>query len=468
MMFNANKLLLTPIDNGGGGRVRYVVLKGLAVQAEGECALADLPAGGAVRAAFLARGSYFDRVDAEVKSAKMLPFQARRLVDGSLAFSEPFRVRFAAKNLGNGRQRLDLAAVSEADVDAAMRQLPLQSRACERVTLVESAIAALVAQETPEPAAVLWLRGPNLLGLVVENGAVLAKLLDRATSGEDALDGRLERMRGSLQSAVRRTFPDREISLRLALGELAGNAATRGEPADAASSALETRLARRFTGSQPLAALLWPEVYGLPTLANDYSLLDTGHQQRAWAEKAAFGLGALLFAGGLATAATAAAHYAEWQQLAADHASRRSKVEADYTALKPRLPTPAQLAALEQRLKIESGASDFRVDSLLAWISEITPNGAIIRKLEASSAKPAAGAAAPAAQAEPHGLDILVVWELQGNYPGVEQLAASLTERLAERAKLTGSKLEYTTGEQGKSAAKLSTVLTPLHGMFSR
>lgn len=467
MMFDANKLLLTPLDNGGG-RVRYVALKGRTVQAEGECALADLPGRGVLRVAFLGRSSYFDRVEAEVKSPKMLPFQARRLVDGSLAFNEPCRVRFAAKNLGTGRQRLDLAAVSEADFGAATQPLPLQSRACDRVALVESAIAALVAQETPEPAAVLWLRGPDLLGLVVENGAVLAKLLDRANAlgGEETLAGRLERLRGSLQAAARRAFPEREISLHLALGELAGNAQARGESADAASAALETRLTRRYAGGQPLAALQWPEVYGLQTLANDYSLLDTGYQQRALAEKAALGIGALLFAGGLATAAAAMTNYSAWQQLSADYASRRDQVETDYAALKPRLPSAAQLAALDQRMKTEGGASDFRVDALLAWISEITPNGAIIRKLEAGSAKP--GAAAAGAPTAPAGLGISVVWELQGSYPGVEQLAARLAERLGERAKLTGSKLEYTPGESGKSTAKLSTVLTPLPGMFSR
>lgn len=488
MMFNANKLLLTLLDEGGGrvgARARYVVLRGRAVRAEGECAMAELPAGGTLRTSFLARGSYFDRVDAEVKSAKMLPFQARRLVEGALAFNEPFRVRFTAKDLGSGRQRLDLLAVSEADFGAAASQLPTQSRACERIALVESAIAALVAQETPEPADVLWLRGPNLLGLVVENGAVLARLLDRPAigagdeGGEDALAGRIERMRGSLQAAARRAFPGREVSLHLALGELAADApSARGAAADAASSALETRLARRFTGGQPRAPLQWPEVYGLLTLANGYSLLDTGYQQRAWAEKAALGLGAALLAGGLATAATAAARYVEWERTRADYASRSGKVAADHAGLKPRLPTPAQLAALEQRLKVEGGASDFRVDALLAWISAITPNGAIIRKLEAGGGKtggaaaPASGvapapgaAAAPAASA---GLNVSVEWELQGDYPAIEKLAAQLAERLGERAALTGSKLEYTPGEAARTTARLTTVLAPLPGLFSK
>lgn len=473
MMFDANKLLLTLVDAGGGVRARYAVLKGRTVQAEGECALTDLPASGAVRAAFLARGSYFDRVDAEVRSAKMLPFQARRLVDGALAFNEPFRVRCAARDLGNGRKRLDLLAVAEAEYAAAHDSLATRAAACERLAPVEAAIAALVAQETPEPAAVLWQRGANLLGLLVENGAVLTKVLDRAVGGEtaDAVEGqagRLERMRGSLRTAARRTFPDREISLHLALGELAGKPEARGEKDGAASSALETRLARRFTGGQPNAALQWPEVYGLLTLANDFSLLEPERQQRAWAEKAALALGAVIFTGTAAATATAAFSHAEWQRLATEYDTRRGKVEAENAALKPRLPDPAQLAVVSQQVGIEGGAADFRIDSLLAWISEITPRGAIIRKLEAG-AKPGGAPAAPAGTAgatPPAALPVSVEWELQGDYPETERLAALLAERLGARTKLSGSALTYTPGETGGSTARLTTTLAPLPGAF--
>lgn len=477
MMFDANKLLLTLVDAGGGMRVRYAVLKGNAVRDEGECAMGELPDGGSLRASFLARGSYFDRADTEVRSAKMLPFQARRLVDGALAFNEPFRVRCIARDLGSGRKRLDLLAVAEAEYAAANDGLGARAAACERLAPVEAAIAALVAQETPEPAAVLWQRGVNLLGLLVDNGAVLAKVLDRSNGGEtaDAVEGqagRLERMRGSLRTAARRIFPDREISLHLVLGDLAGKPEARGEMDNAASSALETRLARRFTGGQPNAALQWPEVYGLLTLANEFSLLEPERQQRAWAEKAALALGAVILTGAAAATATAAFSHAEWQRLATEYDSRRGTVEAEHAALKPRMPDPAQLAAMAQRVGIEGGAADFRIDSLLAWISEITPRGAIIRKLEAGAADP--GGAPTAATAQPGAApaapavapNVSVEWELQGDYPEIERLAAQLAERLGARTKLSGSMLTYTPGESGGSAARLVTTLAPLPGAF--
>jgi len=473
MIFEASKLLLTPVETGGAAapRVRYVALKGRTVQAEGDCAAADLPGGGALRVAFLSRSGYFDRVEAEVKSAKMLPFQARRLVDAALAFNEPFRVRYAAHALGADRQRLDLVAVADADYAALARLLPLQSRACDRVALVESAIAALVAQETPEPAAVLWLRGANLLGLLVENGAVLARLLDRAAGAEAAaegLAGRLERMRGSLRSATRRVFPEREISLHLALGELADLPQAQTEIDSAAATALQTRLARRYTGGQPNAALRWPEVYGLQTLSNDFSLLDPGLQQRAWAEKSALGVAALLMVGAAATAAAAALRHADGQRLAAEYENRRSAVAAKHAALEPRMPEPAELAALAQRAAIEAGVSDFRIDSLLAWISQITPRGAIIRELQANPAptSPGGSPGAPAAAAAAVPLLISVEWELHGDYPASERLAAALVERLGERTQLSGSALTYTPGAAGGSVAHLTTTLTPLPGAF--
>lgn len=305
-MLNGKKLLLTLVDTGGTLRARYVVLKGHAVRAEGHCAVGDLPADGALRIAFLSRSSYFDRVEVEAKSRKMLSFKARSQVDAALAFSEPFRMCFSASKLGPGRQQLSLVAVSEADFAVASAYLPLQSRVCERFVLVESAIAALVAQATKEAANVLWLRGEDLFGLLVENGVVLSRLVDRAAAmggGEEALLERLERMRASLRSTARRVFPDREIALHLALGELAGKPNARGEGPvarhDIASSTLELRLAEAFTGVQPQAVLRWPEVFGLLTLDSDYSLLDRSYQERAWAKKFALGLGAALFVSGL-------------------------------------------------------------------------------------------------------------------------------------------------------------------------
>lgn len=304
-MLNGKKLLLTLLETGGTLRARFVLLKGHTVQAEGLCALSDLPADGVWRIAFLGRSAYFESLEVAPTSRRVLLVKARREVEAALASREPFRFRCSARRLESGRQRLDLLAVPEADCVAASAKFPQQDLVCERFALVESSIAALVAQATQDAASVLWLRGADLVGLLVENGAVLSRELEHAPAdgGEEALFERLERMRGWLQARARRILPDREIVLHLALGELAGKPNARGEgpvaPFDFVSSMFELRLAEAFSGVQPLAVLQWPEVFGLLTLDSDYSLLDSGDRARTWAEGFALGLGVALFLSGL-------------------------------------------------------------------------------------------------------------------------------------------------------------------------
>lgn len=499
-MIDKKKLLLSPLETGHFQRAHFVIIKGRTIISEGECALSDIPQVACMRVAFLGRSAYFDALVTEVKSRKMRPFLARRHLDNALAFNEPFRLRFSAELVGDERQRLSLSAVSEADIAAASQHLPLHSRTCEHLSLVESAIAAFVALETSEAVSVLWQRGSALLGLIVQNGIVQYRLLETRlanarpndtsataanTELRDAHAERLARLRASLNSAAQRIIPNQEIRFHLQLGELAGTSAPRianAAPASATLAALkslespesleslESRLARRFTACQPNAPLQWPEVYGLQYVSNDTNLLESDYQQHIWAQKAALILGGLLTAGAVASTALALTQYAEWQSISTALEERRVRVEADYAAINPRRPSSSQLNALEQRMKIESGASDFRVDALLAWISDIAPRGATIRSLEIGHA--AASSASPASTANNDaqaGLRVHVEWELQGDYPKVEELAAQLTRSLVERTRLANSKLEYmpTSPSQAMPAqARLTTVLTPLPGRF--
>jgi len=467
-MFDSPRLLLTLLPGAGVERVRYVLLRGQTVLKEGECALAQLPSAGApLRAAVLARSSYFERAEAEVKSTKMLPFQARRLVDAALAFSEPYRLRFQASGSA-ARKELALLALAESDYSLALQSLGPRAPDCERLALVESALAALLAQETPEPAALLWQRGPHLLALVVEKGRVYFKLLDRGGEAAPELSVRLERARAALQAAARRLYPERELSLLLALGELAEQPEplrTGAGGADAAASAaLEARLQRRFVAAQPKAVLLWPELYGLPSVALAFDLLEPQRHQVAQARQAAWALGALLAVAAVPLAGLAFWNHAQWQQLAATHEAQRSALEAQAAALQARLPSAEQLAVLERQLRPGPTLTDFRIDSLLAWVSQITPPGATIRHLQATQETAPAATAAGAAPVP--GLSIEVEWELRGDYPQVERLAAILAQRLGERAQLQSSQLSYLPDPADGVQARLSTTLLPQPGVF--
>ena len=143
---------------------------------------------------------------------------------------------------------------------------------------------------------------------------------------------------------------------------------------------------------------------------------------------------------------------------------------AEYAEVQKKLPTPEQLAALEQRLKIQSGLTDFRIDAFLAWVSSITPANALIRRIDVAESKggpapalaPQAGAAPPVTAAAMRPLVMTIEWEVAGNYSSVEKLTAGLLVSLGARAKLSDSKLDYTPSGN----AKFTTVLAPLAGAF--
>jgi hypothetical protein len=457
------QLLVTLVDNGTTALLaRYALVSGGKVMSEGECAPRDLPYASEARAVFFSRSGYFDRVEAEVRNVRTLPFQARRIIEGAMAFSEPFKARYASTEIATGQYRLDLAAVADGDIRAALETLPTKTVPFSRLVLAETAIAALVGMETDEPAGVLWMRAGVVIGLLVEKGVVLARAMDRpATGGVDRtqtgmseLGARLERVWGSVASAARRLFPEREVTLSLAFGELVGKAAE----ADVPSRTLEARLAQRFSGAGENAVLLWPELYGLTAVPACYSLLDPSYQEEAQVSRYATWAGVALLACGVVAAAAASWQYSNWHQAQESFAGRNAKLDADYAAVKKILPSPEQLAALEQRLHKPSTETDFRVDSFLAWVSHITPEGALIRHLGVAGG----GAAAGAASAPSGSLVVTIEWEVAGDYASVEKLTADLLVKLGARAQLSNSKLEYKPG--GKT--KFTTVLAPIAGSF--
>ena len=460
------QLLVTLVDSGTTALVaRYELMSGNKVVKEGECAPRDLPHASEARAVFFSRSGYFDRVEIEARNARTLPFQARRIFDGATVFSEPFKVRFASAGVGEGRYRLDMAAVADGDIRAAFETLPSANLPFSRLVLAETAIAALVGMETDEPAGVLWMRGGAIIGALVEKGVVLARSMDRpAASGSGELGARLERVWGTVSSAARRLFPDREVTLSLAFGELVGKG---GEAlkADAPSRALEAKLVKRFPGASENSVIVWPELYGLSAVSSSYSLLEPDYQEEALVSRYAAWAGGALLACGVAAAAAATLQYANWHRDQASFAVRNAKLSTDYEAVKKKLPTPEQLAALEQSLNKPTGETDFRVDTFLAWVSRITPEGALIGKLgvAAGTAPAAAGAApAPAAPAAASPMSVTIDWDVPGDYAAVEKLTAGLLIKLGERTKLSNSRLDYKPG----GISKFTTVLAPMPGAF--
>ena len=461
------QLLVTLVDDGTTAlQARYAVVSGGKVLTEGECAPRELPYAPEARAVFFSRSGYFDRVEAEVRNARTLSFQARRIIEGAMAFNEPFKARFASKELSAGHYRLDLAAVADADIRASLEILPTKTVPFSRLVLAESAIASLVSIETDEPAGVLWMRNGIVIGLLVEKGVVLARSMDRPSSGGtdrtlsglSELGARLERVWGSVASAARRLFPGREVTLSLAFGELVGKASEE----DVLSRALEARLSKLFPGTSENAVLLWPELYGLSAVPACYSLLEPSYQEEALVSRYATLTGRALLACGLVAAVMAIWPAFNWYQARNSFIGRNAKLDADYSAVKKTLPSPEQLAALEERLHNPAGETDFRLDTFLAWVSHITPEGAQIHRLcvSGTGASCADPSSPPSPAAGP--MSIKIEWDVAGDYTTVEKMTADLLIGLGARTKLSNSKLGYKPG----GGAKFTTELVPNAGAF--
>lgn len=139
--------------------------------------------------------------------------------------------------------------------------------------------------------------------------------------------------------------------------------------------------------------------------------------------------------------------------------TRNARLEAEYASVRQKLPTPEQLAALEQRLRMQAGLTDFRVDDFLSWVSQVTPEGALVRKLSVTKA---AAPGAPAGQPAAGGLVMTIEWEVAGDYASVEQLTSNLLASLGERTTMSNNKLDYKPGQN----AHFTTVLAPLPNTF--
>jgi hypothetical protein len=444
------------------------------VTATGLIALADLPAGTA-RLAFYTRSAYFSQAEIERQPAKLLPIQARRLIDAELAFNEPFRARHNATALpGQGRQNLTLAAVAEADYALLASRLPLSTRPFASITPAECAMAALLGKLTREPVRLLWRRGSQMLGLLVRQGAIHAR--HAARSEQDvALDEAAfaERVLPLLGSAATRFAGGNGAAAvlpALALGEWgslpAGFDSTVG-------AGLRVQLQRLFAGAPVDDVAQWPELYGLRFVTNHFNFLTSDYQAEAqgvFLARPLLRMSAVATAviGGLAVLAAVQAN-----QLGQGMEKRRTTLETQHKAVEGQRPAPEDLEKLKRRLGVQSTLEGLRLDRFLAWISASTPAGVIIRKLEVTRSTAAAAppvAAPPIAQSvaakEPaasmQSWSAAIEFEVPGSYAQAEQKSAAIMAALGSKGKLMSSALRV----DNDQSARLSIALAAQENAF--
>ena len=457
-------LLLTTTDYAADdGLLRYARIgSGRKVLATGTARVVDLPPGEA-RVSFYARTAYFNQTETDRRAAQMQPIHARRLIDGELAFSEPFRARQRATTApGEGRQNLALAAVAEADYALLANRLPLLQRPFACITAAECALAALLGKATKEPARLLWRRGSHMLGLLVEGGQIHARHAARVER-EAALDEATfaDRVLPLLSGAANRSGnagAGRDVVITLALGEW--GALPEGVDAKIGAG-VRNQLQALFPGAPADDVAAWPELYGLPFVAEDFNFLTLPYQ--AEVQGARLAKPVLWVAGAAAAVFGMVAAFSALQasDLNSGTDTRRTALTANLQKVESQIPKPEDIEKLKRRLGVQSTLEGIRLDRFLAWVSKNTPKGVIIRKLDVSrDASPAAPATAGAANAAPLPLvswKAAIEYEVPGPYAEAEQKSAAIMTALGNKSKLVSSALNVKNDEPSRLSISLVT-----------
>lgn len=457
-------LLSTLGDVAGEGEFRFASIgPGRKVRASGSVKLADLPAG-ETRLSFYNRTAFFSKVEVVKQVTKMLPIQVRRLIDAELAFNEPFRACQRAKDAGEGRQDLTMVAVAESDYALVANRLPLMQRPFACITATECALAALVGQVTPAPVQLLWRRGQNLVGLLVERGEILVRHATRVEG--DAVEDETafaERVLPLLASAANRSgrvgSPGRDVVVTLALGEWGVLPAGKDNKI---SAGLRSQLQALFPGAPTGEVAAWPELYGLPFVSADFSFLSMGYQAEVNGVRLTR---PLLWATAGATALFAMAAAFASIQTSGMNDQREVRSGALQRELQSvgQLPGAEDIELLKRRLGVQSTLEGIRLDRFLAWVSKNTPKGVVIRKLQVDRDTTAATAVAPpnnvpnGTPAPVQSWKAAIEYELPGAYAEVETKSAAVMAALGSKTKLITSVLNVKNDEPARLTINLVT-----------
>ncbi|MBK1736314.1 hypothetical protein CKO15_13820, partial [Halorhodospira abdelmalekii] len=163
------------VAEDGTQQARYALLRGnRRIIKRGRCPVDDLvnQPGSYLRASVASPLSHLERIGLEAFNRRLVPFAARRYLDGESVFTEAYSLRTQATRISGGRAETYLVAMAEDDIALAAEALPRDRRPTTVLTAAEVAIAALVGQATREPTLVHWARGSFYAALLVDNGQV--------------------------------------------------------------------------------------------------------------------------------------------------------------------------------------------------------------------------------------------------------------------------------------------------------
>lgn len=445
----------------GTQRARYALLRGRRVARRGSCTLDELAGlrAGRLRASLLSPLTHLERVELEAFSRRLVPFVARRYLDGESIFTEPYRLRARVEGLAEGRADTYLMAMAEDDVALAAEALPRSARPTELLTAGEAAIAALVGRVTREPSMVFWARGTFFLALFVENGRVrwrrTERVFDRGPGGEEGGGeaGRYERLIDAAESGLTAEH-ERALRYRFALGDLVGTPMRRDEAAQERSQ-LEARMAGLLGGAAENAILHEPELYGLAFVPPWADMQEADYQHQVLAHRIATPAAGIAAAVGVALAGAGAYQLSQAVAAEGELTAAQERYEARRAELQDQRPPPGALEELEAALSLhERERRALRLDRFLAWLAEQIPADGHVRRLSLEARDGDGGEERPA---EAFAADLEV--ELAGGYDRARGLAEATLSRLGERVDLSGSEFRYEPGAgqgQGVLSSRLS------------
>lgn len=477
-------------------RVRYAVMNGRKVTQHSECTLLQVPnlGGRDIRAGFFSRSAYFGRSQAQTENKRLATVVARRFIDGEMLFTDPYRLRLTTHLFSENEVHLKLMAAAEIDCIRLEEALPLDSQPVSLATLEETAIAALVAKATVEPALVLFARAERFLSLVVENGEVRQRRLENITPGDmvaaEAAAQRAEMLVGNAMAGEFAAGGEaaKDVALKIYLGDLRPLSSLPTAARDYASREVEKKMAAQIHGAD---ALHEPELFGLNFVSRKWNFLEEEQAQKAFSWQAAFPVSLLLLGASLVLGFVAITDFASSARVASQVQNDQSRLMAEHDALAKRIPQAKELVHFKELTELLKRRSEqVRVDRLLSWMSGELPPGITISSVQmflqgdseaATQLQPAGSnsgggllatffGASAGDKDDPNKKDqqkkverlpgvytVRLELNLPGDYSAVERLAAETIRHLSPKLTFVRSQLAF---DASKNRAQMVSELT--------
>jgi hypothetical protein len=437
-------VLLTVVPNSNGETaIRHAIVNGRRVQAVGE----GIPAKNKLpmKTAVLSLDAYFDHAELEALSTKMLPLVARRYVDGELVFQdEPYRLRTRCRSKREQTISTDIAALPEADIETALRQLPAKQRPCLQLVPIELSIAALVSLETDEPVIAFWERAGVLLSLLIVDGMVQTRMCERVT--DESRDAVITRAESSLRASSSHR-ENREIVLVIYTGDLRDSYA---DNTDAVSQAFEKKITKRYRFPRKVAkdaVLRDPEIYGLPFVKDEWSFMDQEYRTQVTAWQWAKPVSALASTAGIALVMFGAVQHLQALTVGQNFDQKRSALTATIGEIDAIRPSDEKMQTVRDGLQVHlQSFNEVRLDRMLDWLTHLVPEGVLIKELSVAPAPPPMqrrGLTPVAYQPGQKPFSVKVeIMLADTDFESAEASAAEIVRRLSRRLQMVDSRLD--------------------------